>query len=117
MLELPSAEDGVEVVAELVVAQVDLLQGVLHPVKQPLRQPSHAVMREVHNLQRDVRSREYLGGKELPAHVLLTELLDVVAERQHGEVAGEYDPVAVDPRGVDLVEAAEAGNVEGVAEL
>ena len=117
MLELPGTEDRVEVVAELVVAQVDLLQGVLHPVKQSLGQPSHTVMREVHNLQRDVRSREDLGGKELPAHVPLTELLDVVAERQHGEVAGEHDAVAVDPRGVDLVEAAEAGNVEGLAEL
>ena len=117
VLELSGAEHRVEVVSELVVAQVDLLQGVLHSVKQPLCQPPHAVVREVHDLQRDVGGSEDLGGKQLPAHVLLGELLDVVAKRQHREVPGEHYAIAVDPRGVDLVEAAEAGHADGVTEL
>ena len=117
VLELAGAEHRVEVVPELVVTEVDLLQRVLHPVKQPLGQSPHAVVREVNNLERDVGGSEDLGGQQLPAHVLLAELLDVVAERQHGEVPGEHHLVAVDPSGVDLVEAAEAGHADGVAEL
>jgi len=39
VLELPGAEHGVEVVAQQVVAEQDDLEGVLHSVEQPLRQP------------------------------------------------------------------------------
>ena len=99
------------------MAQVDLLQRVLHPVKQPLRQPPHGVVREVDNLERNVTGREDLRGQQLPANILLGELLDVVAQGQDGEVAGEDNIVAVDPGGVDLVEGAEAGDVDGGAEL
>ena len=34
-----SPEDGVEVVAEQVAAEADDLEGVLHAVEEPLRQP------------------------------------------------------------------------------
>ena len=62
MLELSRTEDGVEVIAELIVTEVDLLQRVLHSVKQPLGQPPHAVVAKIHNLERDVRGGEDLGG-------------------------------------------------------
>ena len=83
----------------------------------PDGEPPHGVVGEVHDLERDVAGGEDLGGQLLPARALLAELLDVVAQRQHGEVAREYDVVAVDARGVDLVEAAEAGHADGRAEL
>ena len=39
VLELARAEDGVEVVPEQVAAEADDLEGVLHAVEEPLRQP------------------------------------------------------------------------------
>ena len=61
VFKLVRAEDSVEVVAEHVVTEVDLLQGVLQTIEQPLRQAPHGVVGEVDHLQRDVASREYLG--------------------------------------------------------
>ena len=81
-------------------------------------------MAEVNVLERDVARREDLSGQQLPSNVLLAELLEsdrrvtqssktnskqhlyVVSEGQYGEVAGKDDVVAVDPRGVLLVETA-----------
>ena len=117
VFKLVRAEDSVEVVAEHVVTEVDLLQGVLQTIEQPLRQAPHGVVGEVDHLQRDVASREYLGREKLPAHILLAELLDVIAQWEDGEVSREYDVVTVDPRGVDLIEGTLAGNVDGRAEL
>ena len=117
VFKLVRAEDSVEVVAEHVVAEVDLFQGVLQAIEQSLRQPPHGVVGEVHHLEGDVASREYLGGEELPADILLAELLDVIPQWKDREVSGEYDVVTVDPRGVDLIEGTLAGNVDGRAEL
>ena len=94
------------------MTDVDLLQCVLHTVEQPLRQPPHGVVGEVHDLQRDVASGEDLRGEQLPADILLAELLDVVAEGKDWEVATKYDVVTVDPRGVDLVEGTLTGQVD-----
>ena len=99
------------------MTEVDLLQGVLQTIEQPLRQAPHGVVGEVDHLERDVASREYLGGEELPADILLAELLDVIPQWEDREVSGEYDVVTVDPRGVDLIEGTLAGNVDGRAEL
>ena len=81
-------------------------------------------MAEVDVLERDVARREDLSGQQLPSNVLLAELLPsdrrvtqssktnskqhlyVVSEGQYGEVAGKDDVVAVDPRGILLVETA-----------
>ena len=114
--ELVRAEHGVEVVPEHVVAEVDLLQRVLHPVKQSLRQPPHGVVGEVHNLERNITGGEDLGGEELPANILLSELLDVVAPGKQREVL-EHNIVTVDSGGVDFIERTEAGDVDGGAEL
>ena len=83
----------------------------------PDGEPPHGVVGEVHDLEGDVAGGEDLRGQLLPAGALLAELLDVVAQRQHGEVAREDHVVAVDAGGVDLVEAAEAGHADGRAEL
>ena len=117
VLELVRAEDRVEVVPEHVVTEVDLLQGVLHPVEESLRQAPHGVVGEVDHLEGDIASREYLSGEELPAHILLTELLDVITEWEDGEVSSEYDVVTVDPGGVDVIERTLTGDVDGGAEL
>ena len=114
--ELVRAEHGVEVVPEHVVAEVDLLQRVLHPVKQSLGQPPHGVVGEVHNLERNITGGEDLGGEELPANILLGELLDVVAPGKQREVL-EHNIVTVDSGGVDFIERTEAGDVDGGAEL
>ena len=114
--ELVRAEHGVEVVPEHVVAEVDLLQRVLHPVKQSLGQPPHGVVGEVHNLERNITGGEDLGGEELPANILLSELLDVVAPGKQREVL-EHNIVTVDSGGVDFIERTEAGDVDGGAEL
>ena len=112
VFKLVRAEDSVEVVAEHVVTEVDLLQGVLHAIEQPLRQPPHGVVGEVDHLEGDIACREYLGWKELPTDILLAELLDVVAEGKDWEVATKYDVVTVDPRGVDLIEGTLTGQVD-----
>ena len=92
-------------------------------------------MAEVDVLERDVARREDLSGQQLPSNVLLAELLAsdrrvtqslktngnqhlyVVSEGQYGEVAGKDNVVAVDPRGVDLIEGTLTGDVDGGAEL
>ena len=112
VFKLVRAEDSVEVVAEHVVAEVDLFQGVLQAIEQSLRQPPHGVVGEVDHLEGYIASREYLSGEELPAHILLTELLDVITEWEDGEVSSEYDVVTVDPRGVDLIEGTLTGQVD-----
>ena len=81
-------------------------------------------MAEVNVLEGDVARREDLSGQQLPSNVLLAELLAsdrrvtqslktngklhlyVVSEGQYREVAGKDDVVAVDRRGVLLVETA-----------
>ena len=96
----------------------------LPTIKEPLGEPAHLVVAEVNVLERDVARREDLSGQQLPSNVLLAELLPsdrrvsqssktngnqhlyVVSEGQYGEVAGKDDVVAVDPRGVLLVETA-----------
>ena len=96
----------------------------LPTIKEPLCEPAHLVVAEVDVLERDVARREDLSGQQLPSNVLLAELLAsdrrvtqslktngkqhlyVVSEGQYGEVAGKDDVVAVDPRGVLLVETA-----------
>ena len=60
------------------MGQVYLLQSILHPVKQPLHHPPHGVVAEVNNLEGYVAGGEYLCGQQLPAHVPLRELLDVI---------------------------------------
>ena len=47
----------------------------------------------------------------------MSDNLDVVSEGQDREVAGKDDVVAVDPRRVLLVEAAQAVHLDGRAEL
>ena len=43
VLELAGGEDGVELVAEQVVAQVDVLECILQAVQQPLSNQHHSV--------------------------------------------------------------------------
>ena len=71
-------EGWAEVISKKIMWQVDFLEGVLHPIKQPLNHAPHGVVAEVNYLERDVTGREYLGGKKLPTHVALRELLNVV---------------------------------------
>ena len=61
VFKLVGAENGVEVVTEHVVTKIDLLQRVLHPVKQPLCQSPHGVVGEVHNLERNITGSEDLS--------------------------------------------------------
>ena len=112
VLELARAEDGVEVVAEQVVAEPDRLQRVLHAVEHALRQPADAVPREVDHGEREVGGREELRAQRLQAGVALRELLDVQPVGQEREELGESGAVAVDARRVDGVEAAHAGEVQ-----
>ena len=108
VLELSGAKHRVEVVSEEVVSQLDGLESVLDSVKEPLGQPPDVVVGEVHPGQREVGGCEQLRPQRLQPSVLLAELLDVVPVREEREL-GEDGPVAVDDRGVDLVEATAAG--------
>ena len=92
------------------------LEGVLHAVEEPLGQPPHLIVREVHPDQREVGGREELGAEGLDAGVPLGKLLDVEPVGEEGEL-GEDGAIAVDPGGVDAVEAALARVVERRVEL
>ena len=112
VLELPGAENRVEVVAEKVVAEQDDLDRVLHAVEQPLGQPPDLVVRKIGGFEWNVAGREQLSAEGLKPGLLLAELLDVEPVRQDWKVWKDGS-VAVDLGGVDLVEAAEAGEVQG----
>jgi len=102
VLELSGAEQRVEVVPELVVTEVDLLQRVLHPIEQPLGQPPHAVVREVHDLEGDVLASED-GTRhrmtDIRTRLLIIFILSslficfIISERVSSNKAGSRPPV------------------------
>ena len=89
VLELARAEDGVEVVAEEVVAEGDDLERVLDAVEEALRQPPDLVVAKVGAGQRQVARREELRAQRLEAGAALAELLDV-------------EPKESDPKALEL---------------
>ena len=114
--KLVCGEFDVESVSEEVVAEADVSQSVLHPFENPFSDTPQRVAAEIHLLQRNVGGGEQLGAQGLEACVPLTKLLDVEPPGQDGEVE-EDGRVAVDTGGVDLVEAALAGQRQLGVEL